>query len=180
VNGRNICAAANDNDNAVPGCDMSSDPGYNDNGTSDETDDYYTGDLIVRTNDLIEVIAAWNGTQVNNPITLTSTLPSFDGKNYLAWDSLPSSCKAGSSISDDGLTITCVRTNDASISYSEDSPFQIKVKGHAPNGLKTGPISFSISSDGLETKTDDTDGYEVTVTAKPMWNIQKGSKQLMV
>ena len=173
VNGRSICEANNTNANDVPGCDMSSDPGYNDNGTSDETDDFYTGDLIVRTNDLIEIVVGWNATQVNNPITLSSTLPSFGGKNYLGWDSLPSSCKDGSSISDDGLTLTCVRTNDASISYSEDSPFQIKVKAHAPNGLETGPISFSISSDGLETKTDDTDGTGVTVTAKPMWNIQK-------
>jgi hypothetical protein len=96
VNGREICAAANDNNNTVPGCYMSGDPGYNDNGTSDETDDYYTGDLIVSTNDLIEVIAGWNATQVDYPVPLTSTLPSFDGKNYLAWDSLPSSCKDGS------------------------------------------------------------------------------------
>ena len=174
VNGREICASANNNSNDVPGCDMEQDPGYNNNGTDDDiTDDYYTGDLIVRTNDIFQVKVGWNGTGVTNPITLSSTLPSFGGKNYLAWEKLPSSCKDGSSISDDMLSLVCVRTNDASISYSEDSPFNIKVRSHTPNNIKTGEISFSISSDGLETKTDSTDGYELTVTAKPMWNIQK-------
>ncbi len=174
VNGRAICDQNNTNDNIEPGCDMSGDPGYDNNGTNDnEKDDLYTGDLIVRTNDLFEIIVGWNATQVNNPVTLRSTLPSFGGKNYLAWDKLPSSCSDGSSISEDGLTLTCVRDDDFSISHSEDSPFYVKVKGSAPNNLKTGVISFSISSDGLETKTDDTDGYELTVTAKPMWNIQK-------
>ena len=174
VNGRKICPSANNNNNDVPGCDMSQDPGYNNNGTdNDVTDDFYEGDLIVRTNDIFKIKVGWNATGVNNPITLSSTLPSFEGKNYLRWDKLPSSCKDGSSISDDGLSLVCVRTDDASISYSEDSPFNIKVKANTPNNTKTGEISFSISSDGLETKTDSTDGYELTVTAKPMWNIQK-------
>ena len=173
VNGRQICEKENDNNNSVPGCDMSQDPEYNNNGTDDNVaDDYYTGDLIVRTNDIFEIKVGWNATEVNNPITLTSTLPSFDGKNYLKWESLPASCKEGSSISEDGLTITCVRTEDASISYSEDSPFYVKVRAKTPNDIKTGEISFSISSDGLETKTDSTDGYGLTITAKPMWNIQ--------
>ncbi len=173
VNGREICPSANNNNNDVPGCDMSSDPGYDNNGTDNNvTDDYYTGDLIVRTNDIFKIKVGWNATGVTNPITLSSTLPSFGGKNYLRWEKLPSSCKDGSSISDDGLTLVCVRTNDASISYSEDSPFKVKVKPNTPNNTKTGEISFSISSDGLETKTDSTDG-ELTVTAKPMWNLQK-------
>jgi hypothetical protein len=173
VNGRVICASENDNSNSVPGCDMSQDPGYNDNGTNDVSDDYYTGDLIVRTNDLIEVKVGWNATGVDNPIVLMSTLPSFNGENYLKWDSLPSSCAEGSSISEDGLTLTCIRTEDASISYSEDTPFYIKVKANTPNNTKTGEISFSIESEGLESKADGTDGYGLTVTAKPMWNIQK-------
>ena len=172
VNGRDICSSANNNNNDYPGCDMSQDPEYNNNDTDDNvTDDYYTGDLIVRTSDLFEVKAGWNATGVTEPVTLTSTLPSFGGKNYLKWESLPSSCKDGSSISDDGLKLTCVRTNDASISYSEDSPFHVKVKASTPNNTKTGEISFSISSDGLETKTDGTEA-ELTITAKPMWNIQ--------
>ena len=173
VNGVDICPSANTNSNTVPGCDMEQDPGYSDNGTTDPHDDKYTGDLIIRTNDIFEMNVAWNGTGVDNPITLSSTLPSFDGKNYLRWEPLPSSCKAGSSISADGLTLTCVRTNDAHISYSEDSPFYVKVKGNTPNDIKTGPISFTISTDGLESKSDDTDGYGLTVTASPKWNIEK-------
>ena len=174
VNGREICPSANNNSNDVPGCDMSQDSGYNNNGTDNNvTDDYYTGDLIVRTNDIFQIKVGWNATGVNNPITLSSTLPSFGGKNYLRWEKLPSSCKEGSFISDDGLSLVCVRTDDASISYSEDTRFKVKVKANTPNNTKTGEISFSISSDGLETKTDSTDGYELTVTAKPMWNIQK-------
>jgi len=173
VNGIDICPSANTNANTVPGCDMEQDPGYSDNGTTDPSDDKYTGDLIIRTNDIFEMNVAWNGTNVNNDIILSSTLPSFGGKNYLRWEPLPSSCKAGSSISEDGLTLTCVRTNDTSISYSEDSKFYVKVKGNTPNNTKTGPIGFTISSDGLESKTDDTDGYELTVTASPKWNIEK-------
>ena len=173
VNGVNVCPSANNNNNDVPGCDMEQDPGYSDEGTTDPSDDKYTGDLIIRTNDIFEMNVAWNGTNVDNDIVLSSTLPSFDGKNYLRWEPLPSSCKTGSSISEDGLTLTCVRTNDTSISYSEDSKFYVKVKGNTPNNTKTGPIGFTISSDGLVSKTDDTDGYELTVTASPKWNIEK-------
>ena len=93
VNGQPICEHNNTNANIEPGCDMSGDSGYDNNGTNDnETDDFYTGDLIVRTNDLFEVIVGWNASGINNTITLSSTLPSFGGENYLSWGKLPSSC----------------------------------------------------------------------------------------
>ncbi|SFV61946.1 hypothetical protein MNB_SV-12-1055 [hydrothermal vent metagenome] len=171
VNGRVVCDSANDNNNNVPGCDMYDDSGYDDNGTTDPSDDFYTGDLIVRTNDIFEVTAGWNKTAVDGSVTLSSTLPSFDGKNYLKWESLPIYCEDDSSISDDGLTITCVRPVSQS-NYAEDLPFHVKVNANTPNNTKTGEISFTIESDGLDAKTDSTDD-ELTVTAKPMWNIQK-------
>ena len=75
VNGVPVCPA-----NPTDGCDFSDDPGYNDNGTvNDPTDDFYTGDLLVRTNDVFEVNAAWSWQGVKNgpeeEVTLVGTLP---------------------------------------------------------------------------------------------------------
>ena len=58
MNDVDICPAVNTNANGTPGCDMSSDSGFQDNGTPDDgSDDSYTGDLIVRTHDAFEAVA---------------------------------------------------------------------------------------------------------------------------
>ena len=166
VNGIQICPA-----NPTAGCDFSDDPGYSNNGTvNDPSDDTYSGDLIVRTNDLFEVTAAWNWSGVEGSseekITLVGTLPAT---GEYEWGDLPGSCKASeSSISNDKLTITCVRENFTNTaSYAEDLPFAVRVKGSAPNGATPGDISFSISGQNAIQKTDNTDGYSLTVTAAP-------------
>ncbi|RUM70399.1 MAG: hypothetical protein DSZ07_02530, partial [Sulfurovum sp.] len=99
VNGKLICPSGNDNLNTYPGCDMSTDTGY------DENTDSYSGDMIVRTGDLFTLAAGWNITGANDDVTITSTLPAGKG---LSWEPLSGLCKSGSSIS--GLTMTCVRS----------------------------------------------------------------------
>ncbi len=186
VNGRDICPQANTNANATPGCDMSADPGYQANDEGDNSDDTYTGDLIVRTNDKFEVVAAYswlgNAGGPEERVTITGTLPAGTG---FIWDDLPGVCDATlSSISADRKTITCVRvdfdTNNTG-SFAEDLPFAVKVEGDAANGSKPGDISFTIDTpnnagsaitDGVE---DGNPNNLIKVTAAPRWNIDKSS-----
>ena len=174
INGVDVCPV-----DPSPGCDFESDPGYNNNGTVDVVDDdFYTGDLIVRTNDAFEIIAAWSwsgdtdGTQKD--ITLVGTLPT----GY-KWTDIPGAClQSASSISADGLTITCVRSNidDSNVgTVTEDLSFGVLVMGDVPNGAQPGDITFTAtSSDGAGPVSDDTDGNSLTITASPRWNLQKG------
>lgn len=189
VNGRNICPAANTNANGTPGCDMSNDPGLNDNGTpNDPSDDYYTGDMIVRTNDSFEAIAAyaWIGNAGGNEeqVTITGTLPAGTG---FIWDGVPGSCDQGSSsLSSDKKTITCVRkdfdTNDVG-SFAEDMAFAVKVEGDAQNGVQPGYVSFTIDTPNnvgapvtATTQTSNpVDQDKIIVTASPRWNMDKHS-----
>ncbi|HFQ61140.1 MAG TPA: hypothetical protein ENK39_02420 [Epsilonproteobacteria bacterium] len=177
VNGRTICPT-----NPTIGCDFGTDPGYNNGGTvADPTDDSYNGDLVIRTNDSFQAIAAWNWSGVaggaDEEVTLTSTLPvAPDGGKYYKWDTLPGFCGTGSSISADGQTMTCVRKdfdkNDVG-TYAEDLIFNVTVKGVAPSGVQPGPISFTAVTPNAPTRTDDTEGVSLTVTAAPRWNLQK-------
>ncbi len=141
-----------------------------------DADDTYTGDLVVRTSDLFELYAGWAVNGTSDPITLTSTLPAGKG---LAWAALPSSCKGKntglSSISADGLTLTCLRRNydkNGIGSYSEDLPFNIKVLADTKNGVVPGELSFTITGP-TATTTDTTEGNSIVITAAPKWNIQK-------
>ena len=187
VNGRNICSAANTNANVAPGCDMSHNAGLNDNGTvNDPSDDYYEGDLIVRTNDSFEAIAAysWNGTAggAEEQVTITGTLPA--GKGFI-WDGIPGFCKLPESLlSVDKKTITCFKqdfdTNNVG-SFAEDLSFSVKVEGDAVNGSTPGYVAFSIetpsnvnapSTDTTQT-ANGTDEDLIIVTASPRWNIDK-------
>ena len=185
VNGRTICPV-----NPTVGCDFGDDPGYSNNGTVDDpSDDSYSGDLIVRTNDSFQIIAGWtwNGEAGGSKekVVIRGTLPSVgilpDGstgetKSYM-WDTLPGSCDAAeSSISDDKQTMVCVRKdfdkNDVG-TYSEDLPFNVIVKGETLSKTKPGDITFEISAEDATTVSDDTDGYSLEVTAAPRWNLQK-------
>ena len=92
VNGNSICPS-----NPTDGCDFSSDAGFDNNGTVDDpSDDSYSGDLIVRTNDIFQVITGWNWNNVGgdgeDTATLTGTLPKKDGKSYYEWSALPGTC----------------------------------------------------------------------------------------
>jgi hypothetical protein len=183
VNGRNICPAVNDNSNSTPGCDMSGDAGYNNNGTDKPDDDYYTGDLVVRTNDGFELGASysWTGEKGEDEITIKGTLPSVTG---FIWDGIPGSCDAKlSSLSADRKVISCVRKGADSIngnnvgSYSETMWFAVKVEGDAPNGSKPGDIVIELSektgtagtlTDGV---LDGNDANRIVITSSPRWNI---------
>jgi len=175
VNGVSICPIV-----PTAGCDFLDDPGYNNNGTvEDSSDDFYTGDLIVRTNDVFEVTAAWswNGDadQDTETATIVGVLPA---SGEYEWTDIPGSCDAsGSSLSDDRLTMTCVRSNfdNSQVgTVAEDLPFNVRVKGGALDGSQPGDIQFTVSvDDGSIPKTDDTDGTSLTVTAAPRWNLQK-------
>ena len=172
INGRNVCPQANTNANGTPGCDMSFDSGYQKNDPNDPADDTYTGDLIVRTSDIFELYAGWAANGTSDPITLSSTLPTDKG---LKWEQLPSSCKAGSSISADGLTITCVRSGydkNGIGSYAEDLPFHVKVLANTQNGVQPGALNFTITGTTANS-TDTTETNSIIVTAAPKWNIQK-------
>jgi len=104
VNGRNICPAVNTNANAIAGCDMSDDPGLNDNGTpNDPSDD-----------------AGGNEEQV----TITGTLPAGTG---FIWDGIPGSCdQTASSLSVDKKSITCIRKDFDRVSL----PMRLWRHGH--------------------------------------------------
>ena len=180
VNGRDICSDVNDNSNKMPGCDMSSDAGYNNNGTDDPSDDYYTGDLIVRTNDSFEVGASysWIGEVGKDEVTIKGTLPSGIG---FIWDGIPGSCDASlSTLSEDKKVISCVRkdfdTNKVG-SYSETMWFAVKVEGDAPNGSKPGDVIFELSEVTGEAGTlrdgalDGKEENRIVVTSSPRWNI---------
>ena len=183
VNGNVICPSVNDYNNNVPGCDMSADVGYNDNGTPlDAADDYTEGDLIVRTNDLFNVHVAYgwlgNAGGAEEQVTLTGTLPA--GKGFI-WEGIPGSCKAGSSLSEDKKTVICVKkdfdTNDTG-SFAEDMAFPVRVEGDAVNGSIPGDISFTVTDPTNSTPA--TDGVEdgnanqlLKITASPRWNIDK-------
>ena len=184
VNGNVICPAINTNANGVAGCDMSADVAYSDNGTPIATDDFYTGDLIVRTNDVFTVQVAFSWTKAigeigPDEVTLTGALPAGTG---FVFDSIPGYCDAlGSSLSLDKKTITCVRkdfdTNNTG-SYAEVSPFPVRVEGDTPNNTVPGDISFTISdTTGSPTATDGVEDANpanlLTVTAAPRWNIDK-------
>ena len=181
VNGRQICPQVNDYNNNAPGCDMSGDAGFQEGPTVAPDDDYYTGDLIVRTNDSFELIAAWswlgNAGGNEEQVTLTGTLPSGTG---FIWDGIPGSCNAAlSELSADRKVITCVRkdfdTNDVG-SYAEDFVFAVKVEGNAVNGSVPGDITITIDdptgsgpvTDGVR---DGNDANLLKVTAAPRWNI---------
>jgi len=185
VNGRTICP-----NNPTIGCDFGDDPLFSNNGTTaDPSDDSYSGDLIVRTNDSFQAIAGWlwNGEAggTKEKVIIKGTLPSTgilpDGstgetKSY-KWDTLPGGCDpTESSISDDKQTMICVRKdfdkNDVG-TYSEDLPFNVIVKGETLSGTKPGEVTFEISAEDATTISDDTDGYSLTVTAAPRWNLQK-------
>ncbi|MCF6287927.1 MAG: hypothetical protein L3J53_01645 [Proteobacteria bacterium] len=177
VNGRDICPVANTNANGTPGCDMSADPGYV-AGVNTPVDDSYTGDLVVRTNDNFELIAAWSwlGNAGEDEITLTSTLPL--GTNFI-FDGIPGACDAIlSTLSADQKTINCVRTgfdtNDVG-SYAEDFAFAVRVEGDAVNGGMPGPLSITISDTAATTApvVDGTETTSLVITASPRWNIDK-------
>ena len=180
VNGIDTCPQANTNANATPWCDMSSDAWFDDGWTpSDWSDDSYSGDLIVRTNDAFEVIAWWSWAKQSDweeKVTLVWTLPSWNPNAY-KWDWIPWSCdQAESSISSDWLTITCVRKNfdkNKVWSYSEDLSFPVRVLWWTPNGTTPWDISISISSKNATQVTDDTNNTSLIVTASPHWNLQK-------
>ena len=182
VNGNPICPVANDYTNATPGCDMSADVGYNNNGTADPSDDHYTGDLIVRTNDSFEVGTSFNWTGnaggAEEEVTLTGTLPAGTG---FIWEALPPFCDvATSSISADKKTLTCVwkdfDTTDTG-SFSATPNFPVKVEGDAVNGSTPGDISFTIDAPNAAQKSDGVqDGNAANlmkVTAAPRWNLKK-------
>ncbi len=171
INGRLVCQ-----NNPTPGCDFANDPGWSDNGTpNDGSDDTYSGDLIVRTNDLFEVVAAWswNGDPDANEdtVTLKSTLP----RGY-EWSGLPGSCNASlSSLSDDRRSIVCVRKDfdkNQVGTVAEDLTFTVRVLGSNPNGAQPGDISFEISAPNATAQSDNA-GVSLTVTAAPRWNLQK-------
>ncbi|NOZ90534.1 MAG: hypothetical protein GXO60_04520, partial [Epsilonproteobacteria bacterium] len=162
VNGNKICEDKNTNDNNYPGCDMSTDTGY------DEDTDSYDGDMIVRTGDFIELVAGWNITNGSEDVTITSTLP--DNAN-LSWEPLSSLCADGSGI--DGRTMTCIRSGYSSAtSYSEDMAFLVKVSESNKNDTHTGEFSFKVDSSDADTAEDTTDGNELIITASPRWNLQ--------
>jgi hypothetical protein len=181
VNGRKICSAENNNNNEVPGCDMSGDAGYNNNGTDNPSDDFYEGDLVVRTNDSFELGASysWLGNIGKDEVTLKGILPSV-GKGFI-WSSIPGNCDASSSfISDNKKSITCVRkgfdTNDVG-SYAEIMWFSVKVEGDASNGSKPGDITIELSEVTGEAETlsdgvlDGNDSNKLVITSSPRWNI---------
>ncbi|VAW32809.1 internalin, putative [hydrothermal vent metagenome] len=179
VNGQAICTQNNTNANIEPGCDMFSDPGYVAGGNT-PVDDSYTGDLVVRTNDNFELIAAWAwtldvGETFPDEITLTSTLPA--GTNFI-FDGIPGSCDAIlSTLSADGKTISCVRTGfdtNGVGSYAEDLAFAVRVEGDALNGDTPGPLSISITDTvGTGPVVDGTEATSLVITAAPRWNIDK-------
>lgn len=172
INGINTCPSVNNNSNNVPGCDMTFDSGYDKKNPNNPADDTYTGDLIVRTSDLFELYAGWSVNGTSAPITLSSTLPANKG---VKWERLPPSCKTGSSISADGLTIACVRSaydKNGIGSYSEDLPFHVKVLPSTQNGVQPGALNFTITGPSA-TNTDTTETHSITITAAPKWNIQK-------
>ncbi|MEE9327059.1 MAG: IPTL-CTERM sorting domain-containing protein [Cocleimonas sp.] len=185
VNGNDICPNDNTYANGTPGCDMSADVAYSDNGTGDPSDDSYAGDLIVRTNDIfnVKVGYSWLGNAggAEEELTLTGTLPA--GKGFI-FEGIPGSCdQTESSLSADRKTISCVRknfdTNDTG-SFAEDMAFPVRVEGDAANGSIPGDITFSVNdptnsgpvSDGVE---DGLAANLLKVTASPRWNIDKHS-----
>ena len=178
INGRTICPNA-----TTPGCDFANNPGYDNNGTvEDPSDDFYTGDLRVRTNDYFEAIAAWTWNNSDGDgeekVTITGTLPLKNGVAYYEWANLPGFCEASdSSLSEDKQTIVCVRKDfdkHKAGTYSEDLPFQVRVKGGAPDGTQPGDIKFKIESLNADTKEDTTDNNTLTITGSPKWNIYVG------
>jgi len=174
INGRDICPA-----DPTVGCDFDDDPKFNNNGTVDNTkDDTYSGDLLVRTNDAFQSVAGWNwnGTSGGDEevVTITGILPT---NGYYEWTQLPGSCNpTNSSISDDKQIIVCERKdfdkNDAG-TFAEDLIFNVRVRGGTPSGSEPGDITFKVEAPDAESKTDNTDGYSLTVTAAPRWNLQK-------
>jgi flavin reductase (DIM6/NTAB) family NADH-FMN oxidoreductase RutF len=185
VNGRTICPA-----NPTVGCDFDDNPLFSNNGTTnDPSDDTYSGDLLVRTNDSFQITAGWlwNGEAGGSKekVIIKGTLPSIgilpDGstgetKSY-KWDTLPGVCDADeSNISEDKQVMYCVRKNfDANDvgTYSEDLPFNVIVKGETLSRTQPGDVTFEISAEDATTVSDDTDGYSLEVTSAPRWNLQK-------
>ncbi len=174
INGRAICSV-----DPTPGCDFDDDPKFNNNNTVDDpSDDSYSGDLLVRTNDNFQAIAGWtwNGTAggAEEVATITGTLPAG---GYYEWAALPGSCNlANSSISADKQTIICERKdfdkNDAG-TYSEDLTFNVRVLGGTPSGTQPGDIKFKVEAPNATAVEDTTDGNSLTVTASPRWNLDK-------
>ncbi len=174
INGREICPS-----DPTAGCDFKQDPGFDNNNTVDDSsDDSYSGDLLVRTNDAFQAVAAWNwngGT--DDVVTITGTLPKKDGNSYYEWTQLPGSCNpANSSISSDKQTIVCERKDFDKAetgTKAEDLIFNVRVLGGTPSGTQPGDITFKVEAPDADTKTDTTDGNSLTVTAAPRWNLQK-------
>ncbi len=168
VSGVNICPAANTNANNVPGCDMANDPGYNDNGTpQDGSDDYYTGDLIVRTNDAFMAVTNYNVNGGSDEITITGTAP-----EGLVFDDLPGFCLLPqSSLSADGRTVSCY-LGEKTPGTSQTLAFPVRVLGGNANGSQPGVVEFEVDGPNSQSVTDDTD-QSIIVTAAPRWNIRK-------
>jgi len=180
VNGREICQEVNTYANNAPGCDMSTDVQYKDNGTGDNSDDHYEGDLIVRTNDVFTVGArySFNGaTEGNDYVIITGTLPAGTG---FVWDHLPTgngNCALpDSNISEDGKTIICKRENLGQ-SFSQIFELPVRVEGDAPNGSVPGDIVIKYEAPDTTTIIDGVEDGNASnlmkVTAAPRWNIQK-------
>jgi CshA-type fibril repeat protein len=178
VNGNIICTQNNTNANIEAGCDMSDNAGYVAGGNT-PVDDSYTGDLVVRTNDNFELVAAWswlgNAGGAEEQVTISSTLPA--GTNFI-FDGIPGACDGTlSSLSADGKTISCVRkdfdTNNVG-SYAEDLAFAVRVEGDATNGDMPGALSMSINDPTTSGPvTDGTEGTSLIITASPRWNVDK-------
>ena len=186
INGRVVCAA-----NPTAGCDFSAETGFNNNNTIDPTDDYYAGDLLVRTNDAFTMIAAWNwnkDTGGDDTVSITGTLPTTNvngtNKHYYEWVELTGLCDPVlSSISADKQTIVCVRKDfdiDNKGNKAEDLALNVRVLGGTPHGATPGDIRFSISADRATDKSDSTDGNSLRVTASPRWNFTKRYLQVLV
>ena len=116
---------------------MSHDVLFNDNETpSDSTDDFYEGDLIIRTFDEFSLAVKWNRLEQSDGVdtaTIMCDLPQgeSDTKQGFARQELPAFCdQMLSSISSDKKSFVCVRkdfnTNGAP-SYAEKLLFRAQV-----------------------------------------------------
>jgi len=176
VNGNTICALGNDNANSYPGCDMSHDTKFNNQGNANAADDVYDAgnDMIVRTGDtfLVRLTVNANGGDVND-FKITSTLQSGVG---ISWTSLPGVCLATSSISADGLTLECDRDGLLS-GQAEVFDLEVSVSSAAANDTDLNAIEFTVSGLSIPNTTADTDTVlgsdddRLKITASPRWNI---------
>lgn len=133
-------------------------------------------DLTVCTNSVVQYTVEFDVDNLGDaPITVVSKIPTTtpDGRKVVIWETLPATCNgAGSGISADGLTLTCVIAGPLGNTGRLIYPFDATVLPTAKNGDSIPSPTTTVSSANVTQNATDKSG-KINIVAKPRYDLEK-------